>query len=113
MENKNKVPYGFVYETINNINGMKYIGKCIYGRINNWQSYLGSGTYLKRAISKYGKENFKKKILQDAFSDEELNSLEEKYIIEKNDLSRRKSSKLFTPQSDGSCSETRGWNDLF
>lgn len=37
----------------------------------------------------------------------------EKYIIEKNDLSRRKSSKLFTPQSDGSCSETRGWNDLF
>lgn len=39
----------------------------------------------------------------------------EKYIIEKkeNDLLRRKSSKLFTPQSDGSCSETRGWNDLF
>lgn len=84
MENKNKVPYGFVYETTNNINGMKYIGKCIYGRMNNWQSYLGSGTYLKRAISKYGKENFKKTILQDAFSDEELNSLEEKYITEKN-----------------------------
>lgn len=37
----------------------------------------------------------------------------EKYIIEENDLLRRKSSKLFTPQSDGSCSETRGWNDLF
>ena len=37
----------------------------------------------------------------------------EKYIIEKNDLSRRKSSKFFTTQSDGSCSKTRGWNDLF
>lgn len=84
MEETSKVPYGFVYETTNNITGMKYIGKCIYGRQNNWKSYLGSGTYLKRAINKYGKQNFSRIILEDAYSDEELNCLEEKYIKELN-----------------------------
>lgn len=73
-------PYGFIYETTNKINGMKYIGKCIYSRQNDWQSYLGSGIYLKRAIIKYGKENFVRVILEEAYSDEELNQLEEQYI---------------------------------
>lgn len=76
----NRVPYGFVYETTNKVNGMKYIGKCIYFRQNDWQKYLGSGTYLKRAIEKYGKENFIKVILDEAYSNEELNELEEEYI---------------------------------
>lgn len=76
--------YGFVYETTNQINGMKCIGKCIYGRKNNWETYLGSGVYLKRAIKKYGKNNFTREILEDAYSDEELNELEEKYIGERN-----------------------------
>lgn len=84
MEEINKVPYGFIYQTTNKINGMKYIGKCIYGRINNWQTYLGSGTYLKRAIAKYGKENFQKEILANAFSDKELNLMEESFIKEMN-----------------------------
>ncbi|GGE70512.1 hypothetical protein [Priestia taiwanensis] len=75
-----KVPYGFVYETINMVNGMKYIGKCIYHRQNSWRTYLGSGLYLKRAIAKYGKNNFKRRILCQAYSDEELNILEEQLI---------------------------------
>lgn len=73
-------PYGFIYETTNKLNGMKYIGKCIYHRQNDWEKYLGSGTYLKRAIAKYGKENFVRTILEEAYSDEELNKLEEEYI---------------------------------
>lgn len=73
-------PYGFVYETTNKLNGMKYIGKCVYERQNDWEKYLGSGTYLKRAVKKYGKENFVKAILEEAYSDEELNQLEEEYI---------------------------------
>lgn len=72
--------YGFVYETINKLNGKKYIGKCIFDRINNWENYLGSGVYLKRAIKKYGKENFEKKIICIAYSDDELNRLEEYYL---------------------------------
>ncbi|GKV69026.1 hypothetical protein NCCP2716_15240 [Sporosarcina sp. NCCP-2716] len=77
-------PFGFVYETTNRINGMKYIGKCIYGRANNWETYLGSGVYLKRAIRKYGKENFARKILAEAYSDEELNVMEELFIEKRN-----------------------------
>lgn len=73
-------PFGFIYETTNRLNGMKYIGKCIYSRQNDWQNYLGSGLYLKRAIKKYGKGNFVKVVLQEAYSNEELNQLEEIYI---------------------------------
>jgi len=72
--------YGFIYETTNKVNGMRYIGKCIYNRKNNWESYLGSGIYLKRAIKKYGKSNFTRKILDEASSNKELNELEEFYI---------------------------------
>ncbi|WP_445480364.1 hypothetical protein ACULLL_09415 [Lysinibacillus irui] len=72
--------YGFIYVTTNKINGKKYIGKCIYGRVNNWENYLGSGVYLKRAIKKYGKENFERKIIINACSEEELNELEEYYL---------------------------------
>lgn len=72
--------FGFVYETTNLINGMKYIGKCIFSRQNGWKNYLGSGMYLKRAIEKYGKENFKREIIVLAMDAEELNELEEAII---------------------------------
>lgn len=77
-------PFGFVYETTNSLNNKKYIGKCIYGRKNNWETYLGSGLYLKRTIKKYGAENFIRTILDEADSAEELNELEERYILERN-----------------------------
>lgn len=72
--------FGFIYETTNLINGKKYIGKCIFSRQNGWNNYLGSGLYLKRAIEKYGKENFKREILFLATDEEELNELEELVI---------------------------------
>jgi DNA-binding Lrp family transcriptional regulator len=77
MENKY---FGFVYETTNLINGKKYIGKCIFSRKNNWENYLGSGVYLKRAIKKYGKENFKREIIFLAIDKKELEEIEE-FII--------------------------------
>ena len=77
-----KSNYGFVYETTNLVNNKKYIGKCIFSRQNDWRKYLGSGTYLKRAIKKYGKENFKRSIIALAKNEIELNHLEEA-IIEK------------------------------
>lgn len=73
--------FGFIYETTNLINGKKYIGKCIFNRQNGWKSYLGSGTYLKRAIEKYGKENFEREIIFLALDEEELNEIEE-FVID-------------------------------
>ena len=67
----------YIYLTINTINDMKYIGKH-YGELDD--SYLGSGKILKRAINKYGKENFTKSILYISNNNEE-NKEKEKYFI--------------------------------
>jgi len=45
-----------VYKTENLVDGKIYVGKYEGERT----TYLGSGIYLKRAIFKYGKENFKR-----------------------------------------------------
>ena len=57
-----------IYQTTNLINGKKYIGRDAWNRPN----YLGGGRALKNAIKKYGKENFKKEILEYCNSKEEL-----------------------------------------
>ena len=67
----------YIYQTTNLINGKKYIGKHI-GYIND--DYLGSGIILNKAISKYGKENFKKEILEIVNNNIELNEREKFYI---------------------------------
>jgi group I intron endonuclease len=61
-----------IYLTTNTINGKKYIGK----DRNNLKSYLGGGTDLNRDIKKYGRNNFKKEILENCLSIEELNQRE-------------------------------------
>ena len=65
-----------IYLTTNLINGKKYIGK----DINNRPGYLGSGIYIKQAIQKYGKENFKKEILCECYDYSILNELESFFI---------------------------------
>lgn len=75
-----------VYQTTNLVNGKKYIGRDMY----NNPKYLGSGKLLNKAIDKYGKENFKKIILQECKSIEELKQAEEywinKFDAAKNDM---------------------------
>ena len=51
---------GFVYLWTNNITEKKYIGAHI-GKIDD--GYIGSGKYFRKAIEKYGMENFERKIL--------------------------------------------------
>ena len=65
-----------IYKTTNLINGKIYIGKDCLNNIN----YLGSGLNLVKAFKKYGKENFKKEILQECYSKEELNEAEKIWI---------------------------------
>lgn len=69
--------YGYIYKTTNLINNKFYIGQR-KGKFNN--NYLGSGTILKRAIRKYGKENFKVDILSFVNDKKELNKLEKIFI---------------------------------
>lgn len=65
-----------IYETINLVNGKKYIGK----DKRNDPTYLGSGILLGYAIKKYGIENFEKRVIEECSSYEELNERESYWI---------------------------------
>lgn len=52
---------GIIYKTTNLHNGKIYVGKA---KENN-PSYLGSGMILSQAIAKYGKDSFRKEILEE------------------------------------------------
>lgn len=75
--------YGVIYKITNKINGKVYIGQTIEGFNRRYRknfSKLHDG-YLKNAINKYGIENFEIiKILDVAFSKEELDIKEKCWI---------------------------------
>ena len=71
--------YGYIYKTTNLINNKIYIGQK-KSQIFLDNKYLGSGKYLKRALEKYGKENFKVELLEIANSRDKLSKLEIYYI---------------------------------
>lgn len=70
----------YVYEITNLINGKKYIGKRSCDCSVEEDRYMGSGKYIKRALKKYGKENFTKTILEVCESEEEAFLKEMHYI---------------------------------
>lgn len=72
------MPYGYIYKTINLINGKMYIGQKKSSKVVN--SYFGSGALMKKAIEKYGKENFSREILDWAETFEELQEKEQYWI---------------------------------
>tara|TARA_R110000796_G_scaffold51594_3_gene121778 strand:- start:2227 stop:2919 length:693 start_codon:yes stop_codon:yes gene_type:complete len=67
-----------IYITTNLLNESKYIGLDTH----NNPRYLGSGKLLQKAVKKYGRENFKKEILEECKTLEELKE-RELYWIQK------------------------------
>ena len=65
-----------IYKTVNTVNGKIYVGQ----DSNNNQKYFGSGIRLKRAIQKYGEENFIKITLCECNTKVELDEMEEHWI---------------------------------
>jgi hypothetical protein len=58
-----------VYKTMNLLNGKFYFG--VHKTENPDDDYLGSGTYIKRAVAKHGVQNFRKEVLF-AYADSNL-----------------------------------------
>ena len=75
---KDMKPIGYIYLTTCLVNGKIYVGK---HEFNGQKNYIGSGTIFKRAVKKYGKENFKRKILRLCYSLHELRVWEHVYIV--------------------------------
>jgi hypothetical protein len=76
--------FHYVYITTNLVNGKQYAGD--HSTDNLDDNYLGSGN-LKNAIKKYGKQNFKKEILEYFNERNEAFIAQEKYIKQFNTLS--------------------------
>lgn len=72
--------YYLVYKTTNLVNGKIYIGKHETDNLDD--GYLGSGILIRRAIEKYGKENFKREILFECSTREEMNAKEAELVNE-------------------------------
>lgn len=78
---------GHIYKVTNLINGKVYIGQTIQTVQNRWYRHCGKSgisqaelnTHFKRAILKYGKENFKIETIEDC--DSSLLNKREKYYI--------------------------------
>jgi hypothetical protein len=68
-----------IYKITNIINGKFYIGK--HQTINLDDGYMGSGKLVRRAIQKYGKENFLKEILFIYDNEKDMNEKEKELVI--------------------------------
>ena len=93
----------YVYEITNLVNGKKYIGKRSCKCPIEEDKYMGSGILISKAIKKYGKENFRKDILEICDSEELAFEREKCWIKHYNAVESRK----FYNIKDGGEGNTR------
>lgn len=83
LEEYEEPQYGFIYMTKNKVTGKLYIGQ--HKRTMNPKDiddswYLGSGVALRKAIMKYGEENFERTIIYECHNPDQLNYMEMVFI---------------------------------
>lgn len=78
--------YFIVYMLTNLVNSKFYIG--IHATYNLNDNYMGSGKIIKRAIKKYGINNFKKDIIHFCYNYEHMREIE-RQIVDKNFIKRK------------------------
>lgn len=76
----------YIYRITNIVNNKIYIGKHSSKSLEN--NYYGSGIAIRKAIKKYGRENFKKEIVCICDNENELNKMEI-FFIEKDGSFRK------------------------
>lgn len=72
-----------IYKVTNKLNGKIYIGQKSYVGEPSMADYYGGGTEIKRAVKKYGKENFTREILYSRIRDQATADSMEIWAIEK------------------------------
>jgi len=70
--------FNYIYLITNKINGKIYVGKHSTNNLDD--GYMGSGVVIKKAINKYGIENFTKDYLAFCDTENKLNWFEKFYI---------------------------------
>lgn len=89
----------YIYKTTNRINGKIYIGLCEKS-VELSKDYLGSGDSFKKALSKYGKKNFHKEILEDNIESREILAKSEIFWISEFNSSNRDIGYNLSPGGD-------------
>ena len=74
--------YGYIYKTTNLFNGKIYVGQHRSPTFDT--SYYGSGLVLCNIINKYGKDSFRCELLEECYSEDELNEREIYWIAQLN-----------------------------
>lgn len=79
------VPIGFIYLTTCIVNDKVYVGQHKFSEDKHLNAtYIGSGTIFEQAVAKYGRKNFKRKILKMCFTENQLNGYETYYTLKYN-----------------------------
>jgi len=85
-EKQEQAPYGWIYVVLNTRNNKVYVGQTTQGVRHRWKEHVQQAcrmrTYFANAIKKHGADAFKVEEIDKAYSKEELDQLEVKYIAQ-------------------------------